>query len=123
MFTPGGGIASYVYHYGQSGRFGDHRQAKGFRFELDRWYLLELDVQLNDPGVANGRVVVRVDGHDVVDHKELIFRRDFRADLLISQMLFSTFFGGNDSSFAPREVDGQYKNVCAIFDDFEVIVD
>ncbi|WP_374475081.1 polysaccharide lyase [Zoogloea sp.] len=122
VFTPGGGLASYVYHYGQNGRFGDHRQAKDFRFELDRWYQLELDLKLNDLGASNGRAVIRVNGNDVVDHKGLTFRRDLRGDLLISQLLFSTFFGGNDSSFAPRGVDGQYKNVCAIFDDFEVLV-
>lgn len=83
-----------------------------WRFQPGRWYHLEQEVQLNHPGQKDGRVRVWVDGRLRLDKDQLEFRSTDA--LKIDGILFSTFFGGNDSSWATK------KDVSADFADFAV---
>lgn len=69
-----------------------------WRFQPGRWYALEQEVALNTPGQRNGRIKVWVDGRLVLDEGNLVFRT---VDTLkIEGVFFSTFFGGDDPTWA-----------------------
>lgn len=118
MFRKDGTLTTYIYHQDQKGRFGDTRQARDFRFQPGRFYDVTMRVFLNDPVTeANGRVEVLVDGKRIINHKGLRFRSVDSQDSLISRLLFNTFHGGSNPTWAPREPTGAYKIDCAYFDD------
>jgi hypothetical protein len=53
----------YVYHYQQSIDYGDFIPWGALAlFELDRWYTIEMQIRVNDPGVPNGEMRWWVDG-------------------------------------------------------------
>jgi hypothetical protein len=79
-------------------RFGDSIGSGAWRFVPGRWYCLEQHVVLNTPGLADGRVRVCVDGRQVLDAADLLFRTV--STLQITAICFSTFFGGGDPSWA-----------------------
>jgi hypothetical protein len=118
-FTAGGGIATYVYHQGQVGRFGELVKASSFRFEPKQWYVVEMTVRLNELGKDDGAVFVSVDDQDLIEHTGLRFRSP-NFDSSVRKFLFSTFFGGNSKHYAPIDDAGKYKLVCADFDNFRV---
>ncbi|MEU3342071.1 polysaccharide lyase [Streptomyces sp. NPDC002144] len=68
---------------------------------LGSWVCVEQAVRLNRPGRLDGNVTVHVDGREVLSQNGLEFRTSDR--LGIDGVLFSTFFGGSDPSWAtPR---------------------
>ncbi len=74
-----------------------------WRFQPGKWYRLEQEVRLNQPGKNNGRVRVWVDGRQVLDQQGLTFRTVNQ--LKIEGIFFSTFFGGGNPSWAtPNDV-------------------
>lgn len=102
-----------VYSYLPSSR--EHGTSLGrgnWRFERETWHHLEQEVVLNQPGQRDGRIRVWVDGEKVLDQGGLTFRTT--ENLKIEGILFSTFFGGGDSSWATP------KDVYADFADFSV---
>ncbi|MCK7546064.1 polysaccharide lyase [Marinobacter bryozoorum] len=118
MFRGGGKLTTYIYHQDQKGRFGDTRQARNLRFRPGRYYELAMRVTLNEPvNQANGRVEVYVDGARIIDHKGLRFRAVDTQSSLVSRLLFNTFHGGSNPTWAPRDASGAYKTDCAYFDD------
>lgn len=123
VFTKGGGLATYIYHLGQQGRFGDVVRAEGVALVPGRWYRIQLNVVLNDPDQANGRVAIDLDGVRVADHEGLTFWRPGAPSYAIERFLFSTFYGGNSERFAPKDGRGVFVSTCADFDDFVVTVD
>ena len=86
-----------------------------WRFRPGQWYRLEQEVILNTPGESDGKIIVWVNGEKVVDRDNLKFRTT--EDLKIEGILFSTFFGGGNSSWATPE------DVSIYFADFVVSVD
>jgi hypothetical protein len=70
-------------------------------FRPQTWYRLEQEVTLNQPGQSNGRLRVWVEGQLVLDRTDLSFRST--EDLKIEGILFSTFFGGSDRTWATPE--------------------
>lgn len=80
-----------------------------WRFQPGIWYHLEQEVQLNQPGVPNGRIRVWLDGKQVLDQQGLMFRTV--SALQIEGIFFSTFFGGDDPSWAtPKDVYADFAN-------------
>ncbi|MBD2104721.1 polysaccharide lyase [Leptolyngbya sp. FACHB-261] len=69
-----------------------------WRFQPNRWYRLEQAVVLNKPNVKDGVIRVWVDGKLVLSENDLLFRTT--SDLKIEGIFFSTFFGGNDRTWA-----------------------
>ena len=88
-----------VYAYLPTSR--DHGTSIGrgnWRFRPGNWYHLEQSVNLNQPGQADGQVQVWVNGQRVLNRQNLEFRTT--ESLQIEGILFSTFFGGDDPSWA-----------------------
>lgn len=69
-----------------------------FYFKPGTWQRLEQHVRLNTPGLSDGEIDVSLDGQPVLQTKGLRFR-DIPG-LKINGILFSTFFGGADASWA-----------------------
>lgn len=67
-------------------------------FRPGRWMDVAHAVRLNTPGISDGEVAVWIDGSLVFKNCELRFR-DVDS-LKIDGVFFSTFFGGNDPSWA-----------------------
>ena len=121
MFGSKGGLKSYIYHQDQRGKYGDSKVASGFSFKRGRYYALTLHTKLNSTAEAkDGFVRVYVDGKLKIDHKGLRFRGSEDRDTLFSQLLFSTFHGGNTRAWAPQNADGSFATVHALFDNFAV---
>ena len=68
----------------------------------------------SDEDESDGLVEVYVDGKKVVENRGVRFRGDDGRDTEISKLMFSTFHGGADRSWAPSEP------VFATFDNLEV---
>ncbi|NJP12181.1 MAG: hypothetical protein HC866_24200 [Leptolyngbyaceae cyanobacterium RU_5_1] len=83
-----------------------------WQFQPGTWHHLEQQVVLNQPGQQNGQIRVWLDGKPVLSVNGLMFRT--RNALKIEGILFSTFFGGGDRSWATP------KNVYADFANFSV---
>jgi hypothetical protein len=69
-----------------------------FYFKPGIWHRLEQHVRLNTPGSDNGEIDVVLDGKPVFQQAGLRFRDV--SSLKINGILFSTFFGGADESWA-----------------------
>jgi len=78
--------------------FGTSLGRGAWRFQPGRWYLLEQEVTLNAPGQRDGRVRVWVDEKPMLDQGGLLFRTV--DSLKIEGLFFSTFFGGDDRTWA-----------------------
>lgn len=121
MFEPDGGLRTYVYHQDMKGKFGDSKTALNFRFIPGIYHQIDMLVRLNSAThLADGKMVVSVDGVEVIQHDKLRFRAKDTQASLISKMLFITFHGGATPDWAPRAVDGRYNKECAYFDNFVV---
>lgn len=78
-------------------------------FSVGRWHTLEQLVKLNTPGRADGVISIWYDRALVHSESGLVFR-DTKS-LTIDGLLFSTFFGGNNASFAtPVSTNIQFRN-------------
>lgn len=80
-----------------------------WQFQPGTWHFIEQEVILNQPGKNDGRIRVWFDGKQVLDQGELTFRTT--NNLKIEGILFSTFFGGGDPSWAtPKDVYADFAN-------------
>lgn len=70
-------------------------------FRGGRWMDVSQAVKLNTPGFSDGEVAVWIDGSLVHKECNLVFRST--ENLKIDGVFFSTFFGGNDPSWATPE--------------------
>jgi hypothetical protein len=79
----------------------DHGTSLGrgaWTFPTGRWTHIEQEVRLNTPGSPDGSITVRLDGRQVLHQDALTFRTT--PDLHIDGVFFSTFFGGDDATWA-----------------------
>ncbi len=97
MWREDGDGELYVYSP-RCRRFGESIGRGTWRFTPGQWYCLEQHLVLNTPGVPDGRMRVWVDGRQVLDVTEMLFRTV--PALQIEAICFSTFFGGRDPSWA-----------------------
>lgn len=88
-----------------------HGNVRGnWQFQPGQWYHLEERVILNTPNANNGSVTVWVNNQLVLNQTDLQFRTT--PTLKIDGILFSTFFGGGDRTWAtPRSVYADFANV------------
>jgi hypothetical protein len=97
MWRAGG--AAEVYAYLPSSI--EHGTSIGrglWKWDTGRWIRVEQKVRLNHPDRADGEVVVWIDGRLVLDMAGLRYRT---VDTLkIDGVFFSTFFGGDDTSWS-----------------------
>lgn len=69
-----------------------------WRFIPGRWHLIEQKLVLNEPGKSNGSILLWIDEKEVLNQESLTFRTV--STLQIQGILFSTFYGGDDSTWA-----------------------
>lgn len=67
-------------------------------------------VRMNDPGKYNGELRVDVDSEKVIHYKQMNWRST--KDVHIDAMVFATWFGGSDKSWAPKKnVEAYWRNI------------
>jgi Polysaccharide lyase 14 len=94
--------AGEVYAYlPTSTTYGTQLGRGNWTWETGTWMCVEQSVHLNTPGKSDGTIRVWVNGREVLKSTRLEFRTT--AKLKIQGLFFSTFFGGNDPTWAtPR---------------------
>lgn len=122
MWGSGGSVANYTYHQDMEGTFGEGGQSVvPFRFEPDRYHAMSYHVKVNDPpSSSNGFFHVYIDGKLVTRQDNLRLRAVGGENTTIYQVTFNTFHGGQSTSWAPKNPDGSYATVYALFDNFAV---
>ena len=121
-FKNGGTVKLYTYHQDMQGQYGDRGVIQEpFKFEKERFYSISLHVRVNDPPEAsNGFSRLYVDGQLLERHEDLRLRSTSGDDSLINKFMFSSFHGGHEPDWAPRDESGNYKTVYASFDNISV---
>jgi len=129
MWREEGKAVQYLYYAGQLGTYGvdvpfHKADLSAAKFELGKWHTITEQVMLNQVGaqggvaggatngVANGRVRTWFDGTLAADSSGYMFRT--QDSMHINEFYFSTFHGGNDSTWAPTHDNH------AQFDDFKI---
>ena len=97
MWRPGGAGEVYAY-LPSSVKHGTSLGRYSWWVTPGHWQCLEQSVQLNTPGTADGSITVWLDGRQVLQQSNIVFRTT--AALRIDGVFFSTFFGGGDASWA-----------------------
>ncbi len=122
MFRAGGVPELYIYHQDMRGRYGDHGVVvQPFLFEKERFHAVSLHVRVNDPhDAANGFAYLYVDGKLIERFENLRLRDAAGDDTLINKFMFSSFHGGHEPEWAPKDADGNYATVHATFDNIAV---
>ncbi len=69
-----------------------------FQFQTNTTYNIAQEIILNTPGKENGVLRVYVDEVMVYENPNIIFRKS--KDISADKVIFSTFFGGGDDSWA-----------------------
>lgn len=111
MWREGGALENYMYHSKQTHFYGDDEYWQKLATP-GSWHHFQHRVVMNDPGVANGIMQAWLDGELVLDMHDVEYRKT--ADIGINLFYFSTFYGGNDSSWAPS------KDQMTYFDNFKI---
>jgi len=87
--------------------FGISVDRGSFTFSSGQWNRVTMLVRLNNPtDIANGQVILYFNDVKVLEHDDIHFRS---SDVITTGGLyFSTFFGGSDSSWAPKSLTHTY---------------
>lgn len=81
-----------------------------FRFKAGAWNKVRQQVTLNTPGKADGTFDLYVNGRKAAASKNVVYRTT--DSLKLNGMLFSSFFGGDSSGYAPRsDQEIHYRNI------------
>ncbi|MEO6202034.1 MAG: polysaccharide lyase [Nitrospirales bacterium] len=109
MWRTGGQGEVYAY-LPTSETWGTRLGTGSWNFTADgKWHTVEQKVILNTPGSKNGEVTIWYDGVKVMRATGLTFRTT--DTLKVDGVFFSTFFGGNDATWAtPRTVHADFAN-------------
>lgn len=71
-----------------------------FRFNAGQWNRVRQTVKLNTPGKQDGTFELYINGKKVAAHSGVVYRTT--SSMKLNGMLFSSFFGGDSSTYAPR---------------------
>ncbi|MBK1696158.1 polysaccharide lyase [Rhodovibrio salinarum] len=112
MWRSLGAGEAYAYVVNKPDDYGLSIGRGAWQFQPGAWQAIQMEVVLNDPGRANGRLRVWVDGRQVIDKGQLVYRTD--RGVKIDGLIFQTFFGGGDKSWASP------KDQSAAFSDFKI---
>ena len=108
MWRKDGRGQAYVYHMHQPSKYGDEFNfPEDFRFVPGRATAIRMQVTMNDAGKKNGTLRVWADEKLMVEKATLQWRRGKTYG--VDSILFNTFYGGNDASWAPsRDVWAEF---------------
>lgn len=100
-YVPKKGIKNFCKKQGIScnSDYGTSLHRGSFSFPTNRWQSVWLYIELNTVGTANGVVALYVDGEQKFNMTSLEIRSNDRIES-IGGLYFSTFFGGDDQSWA-----------------------
>ena len=88
-------IGNYCYHADQLGQYGAswtwNPGKTGFPVK-NRWYCIEQYVRLNTPGIKNGVLKAWIDGYQVFEKNDILFRLTY--NLKIEEIVLSLYHGG-----------------------------
>lgn len=113
MWRRNGHLVQYLYYPDQVSEYGTD-----FRYSLNQsdvyisdgmWHTIENRIKMNDPGKSNGVFEAWYDGRKVLSLDNVRYRDSY--DYGIDLLRFTTYFGGHDESWAPKQ------NVEIHFDD------
>jgi hypothetical protein len=97
--SPNEGLA-YMYHPTQTDNYGDNVWWKK-GFSADSWHHVRAHYKMNTVGQSNGVLQVWLDGVQVLDLTNYVFRT--RSDVHISHLYWHMFYGGATSKWAPSK--------------------
>lgn len=122
MWGKNGSVHTYTYHQDKPGQYGEHgEKVEPFNFVPGTYYAVSLHVKVNDaPDQANGFTRIYIDGKLIEHREDVRFRAVDTEDSEISHFLFSTFHGGHTPKWAPKDAEGNYIDVYALFDNITV---
>lgn len=98
MWRANGDLEVYSYLPIRKNSKGESIGRGMYRFVPWKSYTISQEIKLNTPGINNGILVVRVND-EIVYIKDGLNFRSFE-DIKIDKILYSTFFGGGDISWA-----------------------
>lgn len=98
MWREGGKGELYLYVPGRSSHCGESIGRGAWAFAPGAWTSVAEEVVVNTSGAADGAVRVWVDGQMVIEQEHIVLRES--AEVKVEGLLFSTFFGGHDTSWA-----------------------
>lgn len=100
-YIPKTGVKDFCKKKGIScdAEYGTSLRKGSFSFPRNTWQTIWLYIELNKVGFANGVIALYVDGKQTFNMTNLEIRKNKRVDS-IGGLYFSTFFGGNDQSWA-----------------------
>jgi hypothetical protein len=101
MWDRHGKLGQYVYHPDQPKPFGEFFEWDMPAISKGEWHQIKTRLTLNTAGNKDGKIQTWVDGKPVFDKRDFRFRNG--NNLKIERLLFSVFFGGNSSEWAPRQ--------------------
>ncbi|TAN33902.1 hypothetical protein EPN29_04525 [bacterium] len=110
---PGGWAGRFMWRAGGAGEvllndatttgYGSDLGLGSWYFQADgQWHILSEHVRMNTPGMPDGFIDVTYDGVLVAHLTGITFRTDSATH--IDSLMFSTFYGGHDSTWAPTTV-------------------
>jgi hypothetical protein len=109
MWRTGGAGEVYAYVPEKAGEYGESISPGAWTFKPGRWQRLEQEVIVNHLGAFDGVLRVWVDGELVVNRSDMLYR--VTDNVLVAGLMFSTFFGGHDPSWAsPRTQSAFFRN-------------
>ena len=92
-------LGYYVYHLGQERRYGDGMQwNQAGMLQPGEWYCIEGQIQLNNPGVADGALRGWVDGTPAFEANGIEFRRPGEPAIRIESFWFNVYYGGKPTA-------------------------
>ena len=89
----------YEYIVNKKGKYGASVGRGLYRFPLDRWVSVDLEIKVNDPGQPNGIARLWIDGRPVIAQDDIVYNAS-NSGARKGGLMFSTFFGGSDKSWA-----------------------
>lgn len=118
MWRSGGRLVLYAYHHDRPTKYGEdfvlkEADGKDWVAPIGQWFTIRQRLKMNSSGSAwDGEAEVWIDGKQKLLKKGLRWRKStsYSAD----RFLYSSFYGGNDSTWAPS------KTTYARFDTFKV---
>lgn len=121
MWRADGRLVSYVYHVNQEDQYGDDfqwldAQQKPIFIKRGQWHSIKITVGVNSLKQKNGFMKGSFNGLPAFSKTDFVFRTidKIKAD----RLCFNTFFGGDDSSWAPKKQEKLWIRNLEVLDNF-----
>jgi hypothetical protein len=109
MWRKGSAGEVYAYVPDKEGKYGESIGRGAWSFVPGQWQRLEQEVVVNHIGRNDGVLRVWVDGKLLISRTDMLYRVD--SNVLVTGLMFSTFFGGHDPSWAsPKTQIALFRN-------------